>query len=214
MNEKINKLPTLSPIEKDALKEILFIGAGNCATVLSQLVNKKILIQTPWVEVLPISEIPKLFPEQEFSAGLYSRILGDISAGLLLFISIDSAKNICKMMSKKIDKYEIDIFSYLGKSTLLEFGNILFAGFVNILARFRNENLFFTVPKITFDMSLAVLDVVLIELAIQTDYAVVMEVLLTDEENTTQCKFFILPGPTAIETLIYGVEKFLKEKLK
>ncbi len=41
----------------DALKELGNIGAGNAATAISTMLNKKIDITVPSAEILPISEL-------------------------------------------------------------------------------------------------------------------------------------------------------------
>ena len=44
----------LSPLQLDALREIGNIGAGNSATALSQIINKKIDMNVPKVAFVPI----------------------------------------------------------------------------------------------------------------------------------------------------------------
>lgn len=48
----------LSPLQLDALREIGNIGAGNSATALSQIINKKIDMQVPKVAFVPIEDVP------------------------------------------------------------------------------------------------------------------------------------------------------------
>lgn len=50
----------LSPNQLDALREIGNIGAGNSATALSQVINKKIDMNVPKVSVVPIEDVPDL----------------------------------------------------------------------------------------------------------------------------------------------------------
>ena len=50
----------LTPTQLDALREIGNIGAGNTATALSQVVNKKIDMNVPKVSLIPIDEVPDL----------------------------------------------------------------------------------------------------------------------------------------------------------
>lgn len=50
----------LSPVQLDALREIGNIGAGNSATALSQVLNKKIDMNVPRVSLVPIEDVPDL----------------------------------------------------------------------------------------------------------------------------------------------------------
>ena len=49
---------SLSPMQLDALREIGNIGAGNAATALSQIINRKIDMSVPRLNILPLSEVP------------------------------------------------------------------------------------------------------------------------------------------------------------
>jgi len=44
----------LTPVQLDALREIGNIGAGNSATALSQVLNKKIDMNVPRVSLVPV----------------------------------------------------------------------------------------------------------------------------------------------------------------
>lgn len=212
-NDIVKFLKELTDVQVDALEEILFIGAGNSATVISKLFNKKIEIKMPWLGVVPISEIPKTIADPlDFMVGIYSKIIGNISAGLLLVVPLNSAVEVCRMVGQNIgDAKNIDVFSQIGRSALLEFGNIIFASFINVLATITGKNLFISVPKLNVDMLSAIIDIVLIEIALESDCAVVLEVVLTDVDRTTSCKLFILPGEKAIETLIEAIDKMVKK---
>ncbi|HWR57022.1 MAG TPA: chemotaxis protein CheC, partial [Negativicutes bacterium] len=50
----------LNALQLDALREIGNVGAGNAATALSQLINKKINMSVPKVSVAPIGDVPDL----------------------------------------------------------------------------------------------------------------------------------------------------------
>jgi chemotaxis protein CheC len=56
--------------QKEALKEIGNICAGNAATALSQLVGKKIDISVPETYFIPIEEVPKTVGEEKRVIGL------------------------------------------------------------------------------------------------------------------------------------------------
>ena len=50
----------LDNLQKDALKEIGNIGAGNAATSLSTLLNKRINMNVPNIFILPFSQVVEL----------------------------------------------------------------------------------------------------------------------------------------------------------
>jgi len=50
----------LTPNQLDAMREIGNVGAGNAATALSQVLNKKIDMNVPKVSIIPIEDVPDL----------------------------------------------------------------------------------------------------------------------------------------------------------
>lgn len=54
------ELKDLSGNQLDALREIGNIGAGNSATALSQLINRRINMNVPNVSIVPLEEVPEL----------------------------------------------------------------------------------------------------------------------------------------------------------
>ena len=49
-------IASLSPVQMDALREIGNVGAGNSATALSQIINRRIDMDVPRVSIVPLEE--------------------------------------------------------------------------------------------------------------------------------------------------------------
>ena len=55
---KIMSQSLISPLEKDALKECVNIGASHAATALSELTQEKISILVPNLELVSVEDVP------------------------------------------------------------------------------------------------------------------------------------------------------------
>lgn len=78
----------------DALKEIGNIGAGNAAVALSQLLNKKVMINVPRIRLLSIDKISEsefMIEPVEVSIAVSLKILGVLKGGMLVLFSQKSA---------------------------------------------------------------------------------------------------------------------------
>lgn len=78
----------------DALKEIGNIGAGNAAVALSQLLNKKVMINVSRVRLLSIDKISEsefMIEPAEVSIAVSLKILGVLKGGMLVLFSQKSA---------------------------------------------------------------------------------------------------------------------------
>ena len=66
-------------LEIDGLKEIINIGGGNAATSISLLVNRRIDMRVPEVEILSYEEMyEQVMQDSEEVYAVTSQILGDI----------------------------------------------------------------------------------------------------------------------------------------
>ncbi len=196
----------LTEFQLDAIKEICSIGACNAATAISQMVKRKITMSVPEIKLVAIADVSNTMGNpQSLVAGVYSKILGELSGGFLLTFPRESAFTLCDvLLNKPIG--ETKLLRELDKSALQEAGNIIAGAFVSALSKILTKNLIISVPKFAFDMAGAIIDFILIELAEIAEQAVVMEIVFADIPETIQGKFFILPDPTSLEILLSAVE--------
>ncbi|NLT94239.1 MAG: chemotaxis protein CheC [Clostridia bacterium] len=192
----------LNNLQKDALKEIGNIGAGNAATSLSTLLNKRINMAVPNIFILPFSQVVELMGGAEKPvAGGYLQVSGIAPMSMLFVLPEDSLKlflNILigKPMSEKIQLDEMDI------SVLKEITNILAGSYLTALNGFTNIEFNPSVPALAFDMAGAILGNVLQLYGEVSDYALVIESIFMEEEKEVKGHFFLLPEPGTLEIML------------
>ena len=88
-----------SEIELDGLKEIVNVGGGNAATSISQMINSRVDMDVPEVEVMAYDELyQKIIADDVEMHAVLSKIVGDIDGALLFVIADESGQKIAKMM--------------------------------------------------------------------------------------------------------------------
>lgn len=206
---------TLTTIEKDVLKEIGNIGAGNATTSMSQLTNKKILMGVPEVKVIPFDDVLHIVggPEK-LVVGMYFRIFGEAPGTVYFLLSVEEAESIIKDVTGGL---EINLLSsnndnkVLGLSALQEVGNIITGSYLSALADFTNLNMQSSIPYLSIDMAGAILSVGLIELSQRSDYAIVIDTQLEEQsgQNGFSSQFFFLPDIDTVPKLFnaLGIDK-------
>ncbi|GKU82494.1 chemotaxis protein CheC [Niallia sp. NCCP-28] len=200
-------IDNIHSLHMDVLKEIGNIGAGHAATSLSKLLNKKIDMQVPDVQIVSFDEIMELAGGSEnIVAGVFLRIEGDVSGSMFFMLPIEQATNFVKDM---IGDESIDLqqppFGELPLSALQELGNILSGSYLSSLSDFTNLSLYPSVPALAIDMAGAIVSYGLIELSQVSDYAIVINTAI-NEENTSVSEsvnghFFLLPDPTSFHII-------------
>ena len=82
----------LNEMQLDVLKEVANIGAGNAATALSELINKKINMKVPQVRIIPFGCLDEVIGGVEtLTVGVYMEFKGEID-GTIMFI-LDSGRH-------------------------------------------------------------------------------------------------------------------------
>ncbi|GAB6098876.1 chemotaxis protein CheC [Halanaerocella petrolearia] len=198
-----DKISDLGPLQLDALKEVASIGAGNAATSLSSMLDSKIEMTVPKVDILPVAEVPEIIGGAEDStAAILVRIEGDITGGVLFTLDPASANSLISLLTGM----EVDIEDELGElesSALKEIGNILTGANLNAFSQMIDISVTPYVPALAYDMAGAILEVCFIELGQVGDYALVVETeFLSDLEKDINGNFFLIPDPDSLSEIL------------
>ncbi|PLT34191.1 chemotaxis protein CheC [Bacillus sp. V5-8f] len=199
-------LEKISFIQLDILREIGNIGAGNAATALSTLLNKKIDMKVPNVRILSFDEMMDLAGGPEtVVASVFLRVEGDAPGSMFFILPLQQATDFIHQMTEESDfSFEKQPFSEMAMSALQELGNILSGSYLSALSDFTRLNLYPSVPALSFDMVGAILGYGLIELSQVSDYAIVIDTALSEDGcdvNSVNGHFFLLPDPQSFETI-------------
>lgn len=192
----------LNAHQKDALQEIGNICSGNAATALSQLLDKKISIVVPKILFVPLKDVPKVVGgPDKLVAGLVLRVLGDLPSSILFIFSQRDAMLLASFLTKKKIS-EGSIIGSLETSALQEIGVILANAYLGALGSFLGLALVPTVPELIVDMAGSMIDYLLIELSVKSDFALLVESEFKEPETSITGNFFLIPNSSALEAIL------------
>ncbi|MDR3563780.1 MAG: chemotaxis protein CheC [Negativicutes bacterium] len=195
----------LSPMQLDALKEIGNVGAGNAATALSQIINRKIDMSVPQVSILPLGDVPDVVGGPEVMvAGVYLRVFGPAPGSILFLLPRDSAFYLVDTLMGRNEK-TTNTLDDMDESALLEIGNILAGAYLNALSYFTKFTLLPSIPALAMDMAGAILSIILIQLGQMGDHALVIETEFTTENEGVKGHFFLIPDPGSLGTILQAI---------
>ena len=195
----------LSAMQLDALREIGNVGAGNSATALSQIINRKIEMNVPEVAIVPLNEVPDLVGGAEaMVAGVFLRVYGKAPGSVLFFLPKDSAFYLVDTLMGREHGSTNNLY-FMDESALMEIGNILAGAYLNALAHFTKLTLLPSIPALAIDMAGAILSVVLVQLGQMGDHALVIETEFLSEDDGIRGHFFLVPDPGSLETILSAV---------
>ncbi len=183
-----------SDVELDVLKEIGNIGAGNATTALSQMLNEKVDMKVPKVDMLTFSELSEIIGGAEnLVAGILLSLEGDID-GMMLFVLESSSAHLLvnQLMGCQVAK-DGSKFDDMEKSALMEIGNIIAGSYLSSISTLTNMLITSSVPYLSIDMAGAILSVPAIEFGKLGDKALLIESQFTDLDVDISGYFILIP---------------------
>ena len=159
-----NTLDNLNDLQFDVLKEIGNIGAGNATTALAKMMNMKIDMNVPRVDLVPFTNLPDIFGSpEEVLAGILVQLDGDIKGMMMFLVKEKSAHNLVNSLMGGMIQSSGDGFSDMELSALGEIGNIIIGAYLSAMSNLTSLKISSSVPYISIDMAGALLSVPAIE---------------------------------------------------
>ncbi|UCF05512.1 MAG: chemotaxis protein CheC [bacterium] len=190
----------------DALKELGNIGAAHAVNGLSQLCSQRVDISVTNADIIPLQVIYTLFngPESMVSVVYIEGYSEEFrSMMFLIFPHPESLKLVGLITGKPVQGEHLsDEYSL---SVLKEVGNIMCGCYLNTLATFLKTNIMHSVPQISHDMLGAVMDSILVDLSLESDYALVLETAFTMSNDMCKGFLFFVPTTESLEVIFSAI---------
>lgn len=186
----------------DVLKEIGNIGAGNAATALAKMLDRKIDMKVPQIRVMKFSEVSDVLGGAETEvAGILLGVNGDITGNILFVLDLISSRRLVNMVMGKPINEETE-FDSMTCSALQEIGNILAGSYLSSLSNFTNLRILSDVPGLAIDMAGAILSVPAIEFGKSSDTVLYIETEFTYGIDSVIGDFFLVPDEISYVRLL------------
>lgn len=198
-----------SEIELDGLKEIVNIGGGNAATSISQMINSRVDMDVPEVEVMAYDELyQKIIADDVEMHAVLSKIVGDIDGALLFVIADESGQKIAKMMLSSDDNPSNEIIA----SAVTELTNILFNSFLRAIGDMLQIQLIASLPISRYDFFGAIISSAYMAFDHYDEQILVIHNEFTYNNENLDASLFLIPGEGVLDKIFKALgiweEKF------
>lgn len=197
-------LSNLDSIQYDVLKEIGNIGAGNATTALAKMLNSKIDMKVPKVDLVGFSDITSIIgAEEEVMAGIMLLLDGDIRGMMMFLLEIESAKGLVNVLMgkpKEVVEKEPE-FDPMELSALNEIGNIITGAYLSALSDLTKLTISSSVPSLQIDMAASILSVPAIEFSKIGDKVLLIETQF-DTNASVNGYFVLIPELDSYDTIL------------
>ncbi|HET7658079.1 MAG TPA: chemotaxis protein CheC [Bacillales bacterium] len=192
----------LNFLQLDSLREAGNIGAGNAATSLSKLLDKKIVMKVPEARLASLTEVTEIVGGAEnLVTAVFLRIEGDVPGSMFLIFSVEEAD---ALISHLTGNSELSLDDEIGVSAIQETGNIMAGSYLSALSDFTGLTLLPTPPFLTVDMAGAILESGLPEKSRYEEHAIMIETSFS-EWDEIKSHFLLLPDPDSFLRLFQAL---------
>lgn len=191
----------LNELQLDALKEVGNIGSGNAATALSQMLNKKIDMTVPEVDLLPYEEmIRRIGAEEDLVVAVLLGAYGDAPGNLLFIMNYEKAQEFSRVLLNGFEDVSEDLYI----SVFQEIGNILGNSYINAINRLTGLNLVTSVPAVAVDMLTAVLSSSFMASEQFGENVLAIDTNFIDDIDKLESggNFFYIPRPNSLNIIL------------
>jgi len=196
----------LNELQKDALKEVGNIGAGHAATALSQLLNTKVNLTEPRIDVIKFRDLAtRVGHENRMVAALHMYVRGEAPGQMVVLFDRDQAQDFVNVFIKRIIG-DIQIFDSITDSTLKELGNIIAGSYLTAIIQLTGVNLLPSVPTLSYGTIQAAFRTLMSILPDQDVFLI--ESSFLDKEKQVSGQFILIPETGSLTPLlsVFGVE--------
>jgi chemotaxis protein CheC len=196
----------LNDLQKDALKEVGNIGAGHAATALSQLLNTKINLSEPRIDVIKFRDLAsRVGHEDRMVAALHMYIRGEAPGQIVVLFDREQALDFVATFLKRVIG-DIQVFDSINDSTLKEIGNIIAGSYLSAINNLTGQNVLPSVPTLSYGTIQAAFRTLMSILPDQDVFLI--ESAFLDKEKEVSGQFILIPETGSLGPLlaVFGVE--------
>ena len=195
-------LNEINNMQYDVLREIGNIGAGNATTALSQMINSKIDMKVPKVDLLEFKELADMVGGAEnLVVGILFTLEGQIEGMMMFMLNMTASRHLVNVLMGGIENSSLD-FNEIELSALNEIGNIIAGAYLSSLSTLTNILITASVPYMAIDMAGAILSVPAIEFGKIGDKALLIETEFGDDDVAVNGYFILIPTIDSYEAIL------------
>lgn len=183
------------------LADVLIGAARFSGEQLSLMMERDIRVQGTHVERVRLEALPGLLAGAErVVTAVYLAFEGDIDGHVVLLFAPEMAAQLVGVLLMTPPPASIEPDTMEG-SALGEVGNVTTASFLNEVARRCDLTVYPSPPTVVHDMVGALLDGIVLEMAMESSYALLLHATFELEGDALQGDFVLLPSAAACDKL-------------
>ncbi len=207
----------LTEIQQDALKEIGNIGSGNAANALAQMINKRVVINVPSVEMIELDKYAeKISQKNEKLFVSWSSVTGKTRATILSIFKVPDILKITQILIDEDSKMKLSAakikstsdFPEIYRSAISELGHILASHYISALGDLLDIMFMTEPPDMSIDTGKQLFKILMEEIGILKKLSLVITTNVIISDIKIVGTFLFIPDIETLRELLDRLEKF------
>ncbi len=201
------KIEDLRTVQLDAIKEVASIGACHAATALSEMIQKRVMVQVPQLRLCLLEEISVLLGPPELPiTGVLISFSGSLEGRSVMALPFEYSRLLVDRLLQR-ERGTTQEFGELESSALKEAGNILVSSYMNALADFLGVTVMPSPPDLAIDMAGAVLLATLLDYGKSQEPVIVIEneLRFIEADDVILGYLILSPEPKSLQAILQAV---------
>ncbi len=210
----------ITDLQKDALKEIGNIGAGNAANALAGLISRRVDINIPSVQIIELDQYINNLTKNKYTLfTTWSNIIGDNKATILILFKISDVIKLVSVMiegmeDSKAELSEADIKSIddlpeLYTSALSELGHILANHYSIALGNLLELKLMTEPPGMSLDIGEQLHDTINNQIGLYNGLSLLIATTIMIKDLMVSGSCIFIPDPATMDRMLDALSQFL-----
>lgn len=198
----MKKYEDMNAIELDVIKEIGSIGNGNSATALSSMLNTKVTMTLPEVNILGFNEALRYLGEpEEVVAAVFVEMSGEVEGIMLFILNKEFAGEVLKRVVGEQNMNFLNL-KEINRSVLTEIGNIMISSYINALSTLTNVNIQLSVPQMSVNMLGGILSLPMATIGMSSDKIMMITGEFNVDGKELNGDMLLLPDVRSLNVLL------------
>jgi chemotaxis protein CheC len=195
----------LGLMANSVVRELANIGLAHATTALAELTGKSFDMDVPEVESVALERLPEILGDPNaLTVATYMAITGDVTGHIAFLMPWKSAEQLWLMMTGEAPEGPESVSEFQA-SMALEVGNMVNAGLLNAIADMTGLSLHATPPRVSMDMSAAVVASIVCEASYVDSVALSIQTEIYDASHRVSGFFVYIPSVGGLRSIFQSL---------
>lgn len=195
--------------EMDILRETGSIAAAHASIALSEILNTKITLNQPVVNIISAKTILEKFVSDKIIMGIYSQMLSGFKGNVLFLLDETSIfKLVDACYNPNQEEKKRGVLTEIGISTIKEVGSVVISSYVTALSMILKTLIIPSIPTMLNGPIQQVMSMTVLPLDNKNNLLLIETVFEEPKRNIKGC-FYLILNPAAMKYILNFCKKML-----